>query len=998
MFKQITRLLIPLTFIASVSTSLADQILPTNSNIRYTGRFDMTNPASPRMHWSGSQIKAWFEGSSLQVTLDCASGNDFFYAIINDGTPQKLNLIPGSQTITLATGLASSSTHKVELFKLTSYYNDNTAFNGFITDTGKTLKTPPPAPALTIQFYGDSITDGHGVDAPTETTDAQYWNNYNAYGALTARALKMEYICTAGTGLAVKHPWPNSITTLPQYTMGLHYNTINPNIPAIGNNVWSYANDKADIVVVNLFQNDSWVKPTPHNASTANGIIDAYENLILTFRAAHPNAEIICILGNMDISNNPTWMSYVNTVVNRMKTTHGDQKIKSLLIPYGAFSGHPRASEQQAMANQLTAFIQQNYAHIFAQKSETGLKAEFFDYSNNIFSLPDLSGRTPDIIRTDAQINYPSVSSAWSGLPSSMSDTFASRHTGQIEITTAGNYTFYLSSDDGSKLWLDGTEIINNDGLHGMRERSATTFLSAGLHDIRVEFFENGGGAGLTLKWSGPNIAKQTIPATAFSHKTTEDKDEDTTDPATNPIINLAREQGAVASQTSIGWGGSASRAIDGNTSGVYGEGSVTHNAARNADYWQVDLGSDKLISEIILYNRTDAHLGQRLSNYRISIINSAGSVAKSDDFYVTSGHAGIKESWKPGETIGRIVRVQQLGRNRLNDFALSLAEVEVMGSSLQTTPVTNTVPSGAKAYYSFNDSSNIGKDDSGNGFNLNPFLVNHTNAGLSQGGAAFSANTSKLTHNSIPLGTNWTVSAWYEGLDSDGWRTLFRGASYHQIIVNFSQENLGLFRNGHRDSGVNLNREDGVWHMITAVGSPGKVVYYLDGKPVGEVNGYTVDSDVRCIGNYQFGDQRFADTLDEVYLYDRQLTATEVTALYNGSNPNSTVATLSVSAKSATSKFTTNDLSTLKLEPVSSDFVKGEYNAEHQSFGTALNATIKYEWTTDFVNWYKADGIDSDENGITATISTKVNGDRVSVNAKASKTNISIFLRLANN
>jgi glucose/arabinose dehydrogenase len=143
----------------------------------------------------------------------------------------------------------------------------------------------------------------------------------------------------------------------------------------------------------------------------------------------------------------------------------------------------------------------------------SGLKAEFFDYTSGLSVLPDLSGRVADVIRTDTLINYASTSAAWTGLDARFADTFASRHTGFVRVDTAGSYTFYLNSDDGSKLWLDGELIINNDGLHSMRELSATRTLSAGYHSLRVEFFENGGGAGLVASWSGPGIAKQVIPA-----------------------------------------------------------------------------------------------------------------------------------------------------------------------------------------------------------------------------------------------------------------------------------------------------------------------------------------------------------------------------------------------------------------------------------------------------------------------------------------------------
>ena len=142
-----------------------------------------------------------------------------------------------------------------------------------------------------------------------------------------------------------------------------------------------------------------------------------------------------------------------------------------------------------------------------------GLKAEFFDFTTSLSVLPNLTALTPTVVRTDAALNYASTSAAWTGLDSRFADTFASRHTGYLNVPTAGSYTIFVNSDDGSKVWLDGELIINNDGLHSMRELSATRTLTAGNHSLRTEFFENGGGAGLILLWSGPGIAKQVIPA-----------------------------------------------------------------------------------------------------------------------------------------------------------------------------------------------------------------------------------------------------------------------------------------------------------------------------------------------------------------------------------------------------------------------------------------------------------------------------------------------------
>ena len=57
---------------------------------------------------------------------------------------------------------------------------------------------------------------------------------------------------------------------------------------------------------------------------------------------------------------------------------------------------------------------------------------------------------------------------------------------------------------------------MNNDGLHGMVDRSGQIALEWGFHRLRVEFFENFGGAGEIVRWEGPGTARAVIPATAL--------------------------------------------------------------------------------------------------------------------------------------------------------------------------------------------------------------------------------------------------------------------------------------------------------------------------------------------------------------------------------------------------------------------------------------------------------------------------------------------------
>ncbi|TVQ66397.1 MAG: hypothetical protein EA360_06055 [Balneolaceae bacterium] len=84
---------------------------------------------------------------------------------------------------------------------------------------------------------------------------------------------------------------------------------------------------------------------------------------------------------------------------------------------------------------------------------------------------------------------------------------------GFIEIPRMGRYLFYLSSDDGSRLFINGNEIVNNDGDHGVITRSGAVILTENRHHIRVEWFNAGGGYWLETMIEGPGLPRQVIPA-----------------------------------------------------------------------------------------------------------------------------------------------------------------------------------------------------------------------------------------------------------------------------------------------------------------------------------------------------------------------------------------------------------------------------------------------------------------------------------------------------
>ncbi len=89
---------------------------------------------------------------------------------------------------------------------------------------------------------------------------------------------------------------------------------------------------------------------------------------------------------------------------------------------------------------------------------------------------------------------------------------------GYFKAPETGLYVLSVESDDGSMLYLGDSLLVNNDGQHGMQERSSPAALEAGLHRLRVEFFENSGSAGLIVRAEGPGLPRQPIPASRWRH------------------------------------------------------------------------------------------------------------------------------------------------------------------------------------------------------------------------------------------------------------------------------------------------------------------------------------------------------------------------------------------------------------------------------------------------------------------------------------------------
>ena len=90
-------------------------------------------------------------------------------------------------------------------------------------------------------------------------------------------------------------------------------------------------------------------------------------------------------------------------------------------------------------------------------------------------------------------------------------DNFGIRFDSYFHVTTAGVYKFYLGSDDGSRLLIDGNELIIGDGIHPYNIENGKLQFEIGTHALRIEYFEGAGQEKLSLHVEGPGLSKTSI-------------------------------------------------------------------------------------------------------------------------------------------------------------------------------------------------------------------------------------------------------------------------------------------------------------------------------------------------------------------------------------------------------------------------------------------------------------------------------------------------------
>jgi len=221
-----------------------------------------------------------------------------------------------------------------------------------------------------------------------------------------------------------------------------------------------------------------------------------------------------------------------------------------------------------------------------------GLDYKYYEGSWSV--LPNFAGLTP--VKTGIVNNF-DLSIA------NRTDQFGVEFTGYISVPADGIYTFYTTSDDGSKLWIDNRVVVDNDGLHGAIEKSGSIGLKAGKHYLRAQFFEQAGNQVFAVGYESAGMIKQLIPASALYR-------EAAIVPANvAPVANAGTNQSIITNSTIL------------NGSGTDSDGNIVRY-----EWTQISGPSIVIISNTAVANATVNGLANGVYVFQLVVTDNAGA------------------------------------------------------------------------------------------------------------------------------------------------------------------------------------------------------------------------------------------------------------------------------------------------------------------------------------------------------------------------------------
>lgn len=323
---------------------------PTDSRIRIMGRHEVVTADSVRFGASGVMVSVGFTGGSIAIDLhdEFRGGSSYnWFTVVIDGTERhRFRTVAGQTRYVLAEGLAPGA-HRLDLIKDTEGQNGWNAITGVHAEA---LIPLPPAPVRKIEFIGDSITCGFGVDdSLIGCKDGTWFDQHrasHAFGPLTARRFDAQYMLTGFSGMGMYRNWNSLAPVVPQRYDGVFADY--EESPS-----WNHASYSPQLIVVAVGTNDfsDGDGVTPRAAFDPEAYHTAYAGFVARLRSIHPQARIL-------LTASPTMNAEKLALQLELLRRIEGVTVYSFKNRYNqGCNGHPNAAEQRQMSDELIPVI-----------------------------------------------------------------------------------------------------------------------------------------------------------------------------------------------------------------------------------------------------------------------------------------------------------------------------------------------------------------------------------------------------------------------------------------------------------------------------------------------------------------------------------------------------------------------------------------------------------------------------------------------------------------
>lgn len=308
----------------------------------YSGRRDDAKNGEVRLGYSGAGVKAAFAGGSLGMRMDSAKPN-WVNVYIDGKRVTKLKVEGMGSTYEVASGL-SKGIHTVEIVKATEGMVGPVTFHGFsLPDEGRLVEWPEKQ-TRKIEFVGDSITCGYGIEVndPKLHFTPETENFCDSYAWLAARALNADYLVVARSGIGMVRNYGGPVDGSPDNMPAIYDRTLFHE-PAL---VWDSARFVPDVVCINLGTNDFSTQGVNQEKYAANYL--AFVKMLI---GRYPAARFVLLMGPM--SKSEAQRDILHQVAGALNKDHGSKVSVFDLSKQGAhgFGADYHPSQAQAKIN-----------------------------------------------------------------------------------------------------------------------------------------------------------------------------------------------------------------------------------------------------------------------------------------------------------------------------------------------------------------------------------------------------------------------------------------------------------------------------------------------------------------------------------------------------------------------------------------------------------------------------------------------------------------------